>query len=157
MLDKQEQETILQAFNADTAWEIGSLIRQRSIEYAQPVAIQIVSTSGMIYFHANSRPGVNLDNQAWLARKIKTVVRFGRSSFYMGCKLRKQGRSIESAFGISESEFSVHGGGFPIRVRGTEGVVAVAAVSGLRQEIDHALIYESLKEYIATLNIKEDK
>lgn len=67
----------------------------------------------------------------------------------MGCKLRRQGRSIESAFYLSENEFSIHGGGFPIRVRGTEGVVGVITVSGLRQDLDHIVVYESLKEFIA--------
>lgn len=77
------------------------------------------------------------------------MLRFGRASFYMGCKLRRQGRSLESAFYLDESEFSIHGGGFPIRVRGMEGVVGVITVSGLRQDLDHLAVYESLREYLA--------
>lgn len=141
------------------AWEIGSIIRRRALEYAQPVAIDISLANSQCFFHALSRPGTNLDNQLWITRKQKTVLRFGRASFYMGCKLRRQGRSIESAFYISENEYSIHGGGFPIRVRGTEGVVGVITVSGLRQDLDHIIVYESLKEYLALqqAQVNQDK
>jgi uncharacterized protein (UPF0303 family) len=150
VLDKHEQETILSSFNADVAFELGSLIRQRCLEYSQPVTINITLANQQVFFHALSRPGTNLDNQHWIQRKQRTVLRFGRSSFYMGTKLRKQGRTIETAFQIRDYEqYSVHGGGFPIRVRGTEGVVGVIAVSGLRQDLDHLVIYEALKSYIA--------
>lgn len=57
---------------------------------------------------------------------------------------------METAFQIKDSDqYAVHGGGFPIRVRGTEGVVGVIAVSGLRQDLDHLVIYEVLKAYVA--------
>ena len=149
----------MSSFIADVAWEICSIIRRRSLEYAQPVAIDISLANSQCFFHALSRPGTNLDNQLWITRKQKTVLRFGRASFYMGCKLRRQGRSIESAFYISENEYSIHGGGFPIRVRGTEGVVGVITVSGLRQDLDHIIVYESLKEYLALqqAQVNQDK
>lgn len=130
------------------AWEIGSIIRRRAQSHAAPIAINITSISGHLFFHALSKPGTNLDNQEWVERKRRTVIRFGRSSFYMGCKLRRQNKSLEQAFFIDEKDYATHGGGFPIRVRGTEGIVAVISVSGLRQDLDHNLIYESLKEFL---------
>ncbi|KAK4936150.1 hypothetical protein LTR28_010215, partial [Elasticomyces elasticus] len=44
--------------------------------------------------------------------------------------------------------FAIHGGGFPVKVRGVEGVVAVIVVSGLKQEQDHGIIVHTIKEYL---------
>lgn len=49
-------------------------------------------------------------------------------------------------------EFAIHGGGWPVRVRGVEGVVAVVVVSGLKQEDDHAVVAETIKQVIAEGN-----
>lgn len=70
---------------------------------------------------------------------------------------------IESAFvkkyalasangGAVADEYAIHGGGYPIRVRGVEGVVAVVVVSGLKQEDDHQVVAETIKEVIARGN-----
>lgn len=111
--------------------------------------INITATNGQTFFHALSKPGTNLDNQSWVERKRRTVLHFGRASFYMGCKLRRQNKTIEKAFFLDEKEYAVHGGGFPLRVKGTEGIIAVVVVSGLRQDLDHMIIYDSLKEFLA--------
>jgi uncharacterized protein (UPF0303 family) len=44
-------------------------------------------------------------------------------------------------------QFSGHGGGFPLAIRGV-GVVGTISVSGLPHEIDHALIVEALSEHL---------
>jgi uncharacterized protein (UPF0303 family) len=36
-----------------------------------------------------------------------------------------------------------------VRVRGVEGVVAVVVVSGLKQEDDHAVVAETVREVVA--------
>lgn len=70
---------------------------------------------------------------------------------------------IESAFvkkyalvsangGAVADEYAIHGGGYPIRVRGVEGIVAVVVVSGLKQEDDHQVVAETIKEFIARGN-----
>ena len=46
------------------------------------------------------------------------------------------------------SVYACHGGGFPVRVEGVEGVVGVIVVSGLKQEDDHAVIVEGIREYL---------
>lgn len=55
-----------------------------------------------------------------------------------------------SKFGISNEkagEYSIHGGAIPLRVKGVEGIVAVVVVSGLRQDEDHGVIVEVIKEH----------
>lgn len=70
---------------------------------------------------------------------------------------------IESAFvrkyavasangGAVADEYAIHGGGYPIRVRGVEGLVAVVVVSGLKQEDDHQVVAETIREVIAKGN-----
>jgi uncharacterized protein (UPF0303 family) len=50
------------------------------------------------------------------------------------------------ALGNSAGEYAIHGGAVPIRVTGVEGVVAVVVVSGLKQDEDHAVVVEAIKE-----------
>jgi uncharacterized protein (UPF0303 family) len=50
--------------------------------------------------------------------------------------------------GAVADEFAIHGGGYPIRVRGVEGVIGVVVVSGLKQEDDHAVVVETIREVI---------
>lgn len=54
--------------------------------------------------------------------------------------------------GAVADEYAIHGGGYPIRVRGVEGIVAVVVVSGLKQEDDHQVVAETVKEVIARGN-----
>jgi uncharacterized protein (UPF0303 family) len=57
-----------------------------------------------------------------------------------------------SSGGAVADEYAIHGGGYPIRVRGVEGVVAVVVVSGLKQEDDHAVVAETIKQVIKEQN-----
>ena len=50
--------------------------------------------------------------------------------------------------GASAGEYAIHGGGWPIRVRGVEGVVGVVVVSGLKQHEDHMIIVQTVGEYL---------
>lgn len=51
--------------------------------------------------------------------------------------------------GAVADDYAIHGGAYPIRVRGFPGLVAVAVVSGLKQEDDHQVVAETVKEVIA--------
>lgn len=50
--------------------------------------------------------------------------------------------------GGTADEYAIHGGGYPVRVKGVDGVVAVIVVSGLKQEHDHQVIVEAVEEFI---------
>jgi uncharacterized protein (UPF0303 family) len=51
--------------------------------------------------------------------------------------------------GAVADEYAIHGGGYPVRVKGVEGVVAVVVVSGLKQEDDHQVVAETIREVVA--------
>ena len=56
---------------------------------------------------------------------------------------------------IDDSKYACHGGGFPIKVEGVEGVVAVAVISGLAQTEDHAIVVEGIKKYLREVEKRE--
>ena len=55
------------------------------------------------------------------------------------------------SLGNSADEYAIHGGGVPIRVKGVEGIVAVAVVSGLSQEQDHAVVVSGIHHCLLTM------
>lgn len=136
-----EQEAKLQfvAFDENTAWKLGSAIVAEATARALPIAIDIRRGDRQL-FHA-SMPGASADNDQWIARKVRTVNRFGHSSFYIGRFLASLGKTMAEKYYVSEQEYAAHGGCFPIIVKGT-GMVGTVAVSGLPQEEDHRLVTE---------------
>ncbi|KAK4245729.1 hypothetical protein C7999DRAFT_16098 [Corynascus novoguineensis] len=128
-----------------------------------------------VIFQSATEPGTVPDNEVWVRRKRNTVLRWGLSSWAMRMKvvagLRGQAVETESVMapvaaqveaefvkkyalasasgGAVAADYAIHGGGFPVRVRGVAGVVAVVVVSGLKQEDDHAVVAETVRKVIA--------
>jgi uncharacterized protein (UPF0303 family) len=75
------------------------------------------------------------------------VMRVGHSSFYIGQWLKSEGKRIEEALLLPESDYAPHGGCFPIIVKGT-GLVGTITVSGLAQDEDHRLVVEAIHAYL---------
>lgn len=57
--------------------------------------------------------------------------------------------------GDSAGNYAIHGGGWPLRVRGVEGIVAVVVVSGLKQEQDHGIIVQTVSEMLEEMGVVE--
>jgi uncharacterized protein (UPF0303 family) len=146
---QEEQELQFAKFNEDDAWKLGCQLVERARRRNLPVTVDITRGSHQL-FHA-SLPGTSPDNDEWIKRKVRTVYRFGHSSFYMGQMLKNKGKRIEEAYLLPESEYAPHGGCFPITVRGT-GVVGTITASGLPQEEDHKLVVEALRNYLLEEN-----
>ena len=94
-------------------------------------------------------PGVQPDNEVWVQRKRRSVLRWGCSTWSLNLKFAGDEDVFAAKFGMSRDQagaYSIHGGGVPIRVRGVEGVVAVVVVSGLKQHEDHGVIVDVVKE-----------
>lgn len=143
---QQEQELQFTTFNEEVAWKLGSQLVETAQTRSLPVTVDITRGIHQV-FHAALR-GTSADNDEWIKRKVRTVYRFGHSSFYMGQLLKSKGKTIEQSYLVSESEYAPHGGCFPIIVRDT-GVVGTITVSGLPQEEDHRLVVEALTNYLA--------
>jgi uncharacterized protein (UPF0303 family) len=153
----QEEGLILNHFTADDALEIGLSLRHRLRALSQLSAVVNISlaNSDNVLFHAVSRPGVQPDNDLWVARKRKTVKRWGVSSWFMHNKMHGDEEAFKKKYMLGEAagQYAIHGGGVPVRVRGVEGIVAVIVVSGLKQHEDHQIVVEALEDFLqATRN-----
>jgi uncharacterized protein (UPF0303 family) len=143
----QEQELRWRRFDEDDAWRLGVALRSAARDRGQPVAVDVTRGDHQL-FHA-ALPGSSPDNDAWLARKVRTVRRFHKSSLHVGQLCRDAGRTLQEQFLVPEGEYAAHGGAFPVTVEGV-GVVGVVAVSGLPQLEDHGLVVDVLRSVIAS-------
>ncbi len=138
-----EQERVLQfaRFNAEAAWELGSLLRQMAVERKLAVVIDVRRFGQPLFYSALE--GTTPDHPDWVRRKCNTVARFLRSSYAVGLSLEWKESGITEKYGLPLSEFATHGGSFPIAVRDA-GVVGAVTLSGLPQRADHELVVEAL-------------
>lgn len=141
----QEEHLQFTSFNADTAWKVGSRIRELAASRRQAVAIDIRLNGAPLFFTA--MPGTGPDNVDWIRRKVNVVNRFQRSSYAVGLRLQKDGTNLTQQVGVSDADYAPHGGCFPIKLSGT-GCVGTITVSGLPQRADHALVVEVLAELL---------
>ena len=143
-----EQALQFPRFSTEVAWVLGSCLYQRGKAGNLPIAIEVSKNSQQLFFAA--LPGATPDNAEWIRRKRAVVQRFHHSSLYMAVDAEQKGRPFLQRFGLSEQDYVAAGGGFPIFVRGT-GCIGAVAVSGLPQLEDHRLVTDALREVISQL------
>jgi len=157
-LDRIDSTLLFPTFTSETAWALGSLLRARLLPHPQPVVIDItLSQNQHTLFRATTHSGTTPDNDCWVTRKRNTVLRFGKSTWYMQVKMQGDEAGFARKFGIGPEragEFAIHGGGWPVRVRGVEGVVAVVVVSGLKQEQDHGVVVQCVAELLESMGVE---
>ena len=141
----QEKELLFDHFSNDDAFELGMILYNLAKEKNLPVTIEITKNT-QIVFHV-ALPGTAQDNDTWLARKAKLVTRMGKSSFRIGLELKKDGISLEEAYGLTLADYAAHGGCFPVNLKNT-GIIGTIGVSGLEQSKDHDLVIEGIKKWL---------
>jgi len=139
----EEAELVLDRFDEEDAWRLGSLLVEEGRRRRAPIAVD-VRRPAQVLFHA-ALPGAQSDNDEWVRRKSAVVFRFGKSSFAVGIALALANQKIEERYYVSSLDYSPHGGAVPIRVKNV-GIVACAIVSGLPQEEDHATVVACLRK-----------
>ena len=147
-----EQELLLRfpAFDANTAWALGSVLRGKLLAEGVGGSIEI-ETAGQVLF-ACTTPGATPGQADWIRRKRNTVLRFGRSSYGVGRMLERDGVTMEARHGLMLADYAAHGGGFPIFVEGVgAGAVGTVIVSGLPQREDHRLVVSALAEVLGVV------
>lgn len=143
-VEEQEQMLLFDSFDSEAALEIGMLLVEHA--RAEKLAITVDVTKGGQVLFRHAMAGTSPDNDEWVRRKNATVYRFHRSSYGFGLRLKSTGMTLEQ-FGASETDYSLFGGAFPVKVRGV-GIVGTVTVSGLTQEEDHALAVQAIREYL---------
>ena len=150
-IESVEESLVLSTFTADDIWEIGTALRTRLLAFPTPAVVNItLANSNQLIFHTATRSGTQADNDSWVARKRATVLRFGKSTWYQHIKNQGNEDAFAKKYVLGETagNYAIHGGGWPVRVKGVEGVVGVIVVSGLKQEEDHQVIVEVLKDIV---------
>src|SRR5258708_7102530 len=113
----EEAELLFARFDFDDAWRLGTMLVEAARSQQLPIAIDI-SRGGQQLFHAGL-PGSAPDNDAWIARKIAAVLRFGRSSMALSLERKLDGRPLAQGSFVDPQRFAAAGGGFPIPRAGT--------------------------------------
>jgi uncharacterized protein (UPF0303 family) len=145
-LEEQEGRLQFAGFDNDDAWRLGCLLADLARERGHAVTIDI-RRGGQQLFHC-ALPGTSPDNDSWIERKNRVVLRYGASSFLVGQRHRDRGGDFQTATPhLDPAEYAAHGGAFPIRVRNV-GVVGTVTVSGLPQAGDHALVVAGLERFL---------
>ncbi|KAI9322092.1 hypothetical protein BX666DRAFT_2016925 [Dichotomocladium elegans] len=142
-----EQENRLQftSFSSEDALQLGLSIIDHAKPFNKPIVVDITVAGHQVFRYAMQ--GTCPDNGEWVARKNKTVMRFGHSSFYMGCYCASQGKTLEEKYHVQEKEYAIHGGAFPLIIKDV-GVIGTITVSGLAQDADHALVVSTVEQYL---------
>lgn len=145
-LAAQEARLVFDRFDDDTAWQLGTTLRDAASAADLPIAISVRRNGRLLFFAA--LPGSSADNEGWLARKCAVVDRYGHSSLRVGEQFRADGKSFDTDSRLDPSRYAAHGGAFPILLRGT-GVIGTVAVSGLPQREDHRLVVDAIERVLA--------
>lgn len=145
-IEDQERRLVLPRFDNNDAWELGTLLVELARARSAPVTVDIRRNGQQVFHYA--LPGTAADNDSWILRKVRTVERFGHSSYLVGRRCAAEGISFEEKSRLDPDLYAAHGGAFPISIEGT-GIVGTVAVSGLPQADDHDLVVTALERYLA--------
>jgi len=145
-LEEQERRLGFPRFDNADAWALGCRLVDLATARELPIAVDIRRGPQQL-FHA-ALPGSTADNDAWIARKVRVVERYGASSYLVGRRLAAKGQELDAGLGVDPVEYAAHGGAFPVRVPQV-GVIGVVTVSGLPQAEDHALVVEAVQAHLA--------
>jgi uncharacterized protein (UPF0303 family) len=142
---EQEAGLVFEAFDADTALELGLMLREAALAQQAAVTIDIRSGNDILFFHA--MPGTAPVNADWARRKRNLVELLRRSSYAIGLEIRLSGDPLDGKLALPLRDYAAHGGCFPIRVKGA-GHVGTVTVSGLPQREDHKLVVAVLAQLL---------
>ena len=144
----EEAELVLTALTNKEAVEIGECVIKIAREKKLPIATRVY-IGDWIAYHA-SLPGSDAENDRWMGRKVRTVAAKGHSSMCLRILAEDAGIAEKDWYAqnnFAESDYAIHGGGFPLRVNGVH--VGTVVVSGIPQEDDHRLAVAGLREFLA--------
>lgn len=68
----------------------------------------------------------------------------------MACKFSGDEKTFTDFYGLAEAErgkYVIEGGGYPVFVKGVEGVVGAIVVAGLEGDQAHQVLVKALEEY----------
>jgi len=148
-LAREERHFTFSHFTCEHAWVIGNILRN-ALRTADCACLIDISLPALTLFHAPSMPGVMPDSELWVQKKKNTVLRWGHSTWYMGCAFDwdyKRFAEYHAMSGDEWAKYTIEGGGYPVFVKGVEGSVGSIVVVGVDSEQAHGLVVQAIKEY----------
>jgi uncharacterized protein (UPF0303 family) len=145
-LAAEEEELQVPALTEVVAYDLGTSAVESARQRGLPISIGLWRNDHQL-FHCGL-PGSTRDNDEWLRRKGRVVMRFERSSLYMARLCHDQGITLADKFALPTSRYAAAGGALPLRIRGA-GVVGWFGVSGLPQLEDHQFVVDVLIRHLA--------
>lgn len=139
-----EQERLLRfaTLTTEMVWDIGVAMRTDAVARGAGMTFEI-QLAGRSMFQSVTGENAAGGQADWIRRKRNTVLRFGKSSYAMGLELEQSGLSLEARHGLTQAEYAMHGGGFPLTMRGA-GCIGTVVCSGLPQRDDHAIAVRAM-------------
>ncbi|MDO5709309.1 MAG: Gfo/Idh/MocA family oxidoreductase [Coriobacteriales bacterium] len=139
-----EQERILrypERFGASEALALGSRIAVLAPEYDRGVTVKITRESDGMQLFAWSMDDKAPRNYEFIEGKRAAVLASGHASVWRQVELKLAGKEDEIFATPGQMPAA---GGFPIRLQGTDEIVATCVVSGLHEGLDHELVVHAL-------------
>ncbi|KAK3838669.1 MAG: hypothetical protein JOS17DRAFT_302246 [Linnemannia elongata] len=145
----QEEELQFLRFTNDDALTLGTRLVTLAKEKTPYKGITVAITrNGQLLFH-HAMQGTTVDNENWIRRKTNTTVRLQHSSYYIGRLLAtKDQTEMEQSYKVPAADYACHGGAFPLIIKDV-GCVGAIVASGLKQDEDHALVVQAIREMVA--------
>ncbi|MGY1829432.1 heme-degrading domain-containing protein [Geodermatophilus sp. SYSU D01180] len=144
-LAAEEAELRFTTFTNDDAWDLGAALVATARRADAPVAVEIRRNGHRLFSAALT--GATPDNADWIARKARTVHRFGHSSLHVRQSWIERGTTFEESSGLDPRRYAAHGGAVPVLVRDV-GPVGVVVVSGLPQLEDHRMVVAAMRAHL---------
>jgi len=145
ILTQQESLLHFTDFTPDTAWQLGTRLRDALLARQAGGTVEIELAAQLLF--ACTTVGAKPDQANWIRRKRNTVRHFARSSYAVGRQLELEQQTLETRDGLALADYAAHGGGFPIFLAGSE-CVGTIILSGLPQRDDHNLVVTAIAEYL---------
>ncbi|MFQ6185970.1 heme-degrading domain-containing protein [Sinorhizobium meliloti] len=142
---EQERRLVLERFDEGVAFEIGCAIHKRASVEAFEIVVDIRTFDRQLIFASTA--GTSVDNTGWVRRKANAVRHFLQSSYRLTLEHQSGDRSFAKEWALDVSDYVLAGGGFPVSVKNA-GVVGSITVSGLEEDLDHAIIVDALCDWL---------
>lgn len=146
VLAEEQAQLTLRNFDYEFAWQLGSLIRQKAVESDLSVAIEVRHGADVIF--ATLAGQATIDNFDWTRRKCAAAHRFHRSSLQLRFEAEKGRYDFNQRFRLPPADYVASGGAVPLILTGGT-LIGTAAVSGLPDFEDHALVVSTLRELLS--------
>ncbi|MCH5461760.1 hypothetical protein HC026_06630 [Lactobacillus sp. LC28-10] len=144
----QETETTLPHFGLSDLNDFVDCLQKVGKDDYEKVCVLIKLNKRPVFFHAGKF--TTNENNIWISKKEKAVDLFDHSSLYeKAINLNNESEFFTSS-GLSPKDVAIVGGGLPIFVADT-GIVGSLIISGLTDEGDHNLGYQTLVTFKKSL------